>query len=94
MKEVWKFSFSNGALGQLKSVPETKIVKGKEQTFIPLGEPRGMRRAIKAAIAERFARELPRSGIGTYEEEDGKTTIRFNDGKITIEFNLPGSETS
>jgi len=88
VKKTWKFSFKSGALDWIKQLPCTETVGGEEYTFIPArndrAEARVVRKAIRAAMKERLARdsEILGSNTGTYEEE------------ITIKFDPPGTKSS
>jgi hypothetical protein len=94
-KKTWRFSYNNGWLDWIEPLPVTARVEGEEGTFILLAgeervrraEERPVRRAIAAAMeSRRRARgEILGSGTGTYEEEDGNVTIKFDP---------PGAETS
>jgi hypothetical protein len=99
-KKTWKFRFNNGKLDWIERLPVTEKVEGEkveleEGTFVLIAEvraevraeARSVKKAIRAAMeSRRLARDeiLSVAGAGTYEEEDGN---------ITIKFDSPGTET-
>jgi hypothetical protein len=93
MKKTWKFQFNNGVLDWIERLPVTEEVEGEEGAFILLvgervrwAQERPVRQAIRAAMeSRRRARGILGSGSGTYEDEGGD---------ITIKFDPPSAETS